>query len=233
MHKPNITRPIGRVPLFRSPGLAAIGAALLLAGTLHSGAQASPEGTNRFQGFHIGLSGRLTSGHTRIGAEEASARGGLEGAGVGVMAGHSWRWRQFVYGLEANLRSAPRPDRFDIVFAPNDVVHLGMSGSLQGDVRFRVGYVMGPVLVHGALGYGMTRLAFSGSDGISSAWSRMTIPFWLASIGVDVPVTDHLFMRAALESSIGRASEDDLPGVGAASITLREHRAVVGVGVRF
>jgi hypothetical protein len=88
------------------------------------------------------------------------------------------------------------------------VVRLGMSGSLQGDVRFRVGYVMGPVLVHGAFGYGMTRLAFSGSDGISSAWSRLTIPFWLASIGVDVPVTDHLFMRAALESSIGRA---DLP----------------------
>lgn len=212
---------------------AAAAAALLFLAPVPTHADPGSAPSGRFSGLYLGLSTQFNAGHTRIQADGAAARGVVEGPGAGLMLGYAWRQGQFVYGVEAQLASRPRQERFDVVFAPGDVVRVAASGSPRTDGRVRLGYVIADVLLHGSVGYGMTRIGLNASDGISSASGRLTVPFWLFSIGVDVPISERLFVRAALESSVGTATGADLPGLGPAQLRLVEHRAVAGLGIQF
>jgi hypothetical protein len=211
----------------------AVFVALLTAIIRPAHADSSAATSQRLSGLYLGLSTQFSAGRTRLTADGATAHVPADGTGAGLMLGYAWRQGQFVYGVEAQLATPPRQSRFDVVFSPGDVVRMRSSGSARSDGRVRLGYVIADVLLHGSIGYGLTRIGLSASDGISSASGRLTVPFWLFSIGVDLPISERLFVRAALETSVGTATGADLPGLGPAQLRLIEHRAVAGLGIQF
>jgi len=212
---------------------AAAAAALLFLVPVPTHADPGSAPSGRFSGLYLGLSTQFNAGRTRLTADGATAHVPADGPGAGLMLGYAWRQGQFVYGVEAQLATPPRQSRFDVVFSPGDVVRMRSTGSARTDGRVRLGYVIADVLLHGSIGYGLTRIGLSATDGISSASGRLTVPFWLFSIGVDLPISERLFVRAALETSVGTATGDDLPGLGPAQLRLIEHRAVAGLGIQF
>jgi len=121
----------------------------------------------------------------------------LKGEQVGVFAGYNFQNGNLVYGAE-------------LTYATGDIQYPAPEGFLVGrtiEVKGRLGYAAGKALVFGSLGL----LASDKFYGVGPGSGPFTANGMSFGLGVDVMVTDRLFLGAEIQRRNSSVDEGDIP----------------------
>lgn len=146
-----------------------------------------------------------------------SAKQDFDGGVIGGFVGYNWQLSNgFVAGIEGDV---------DYNFNKEDIGGADVGTDWAGSVRGRVGYAFDRVMVYGAAGWTITN-GFVDGLGIDE---NETFNGWTVGAGVDVAVTDKIFVRGEYRYN-DFGSKDIVPGLKA---DLDQNVIKVGVGVKF
>jgi outer membrane immunogenic protein len=181
---------------------------------------AAPEATeiapanSGWEGAYVG--GKMTYQWGKVQSGKGYQANGLGG---GLYGGYNMQNGQLVYGGETDLN-------YSGVNATSNGVKTrqGVNGSL----RARVGYDVGPALIYSTAGVAATNL--KASDATSSA--NKTLYGLTAGVGVETKLTDTITARTEYRFTDYQNQTFGLNS-GATDRSLKEHSVNVGLGVRF
>lgn len=164
--------------------------------------------------FGYGFGGRVNS--ARTGDIETDGWNG------GAFAGYNMQNDMFVYGVEADINYS----RFTGSTAAGDDARTGIDGSL----RARAGVaVTDDILVYGTGGVAGQRLTV---DPAAAPSDTQALVGFTVGAGMDARLTDQVFGRVEYRyTQYGNRNFDF--GAGAESVSSRDHRVGVGLGVKF
>jgi outer membrane immunogenic protein len=135
----------------------------------------------------------------------------------GAFAGYNLQNGGIVYGLDSDLG-------LSAVKGTNGAT---AKQGLNGALRARLGYDLGPVMIYGAAGGAFTKAkATAGAVSDSNTHLGFTV-----GAGADIRVTDNLFARAEYRYNQFGSKDYALPA--ATSVNLRENEVRFGLGVKF
>lgn len=163
---------------------------------------ASPVAAQDWSGIYGGLSlSRTTGGVDQINAGVLESSFSYSGNQVGAFVGYGIQQGNLVYGGELSFGNG------DI--SNNDVTpeENYLSGTL--DLRGRVGYATGNLLVYGALGWSKADVNFAGVAAADEPLSASGLSYGL---GVDMHINDRMFVGAEVQRRNLDMSEGDIPG---------------------
>lgn len=164
--------------------------------------------------FGYGFGGRVTSAPT----------GSIDTDGWygGAFAGYNMQNDMFVYGVEADVNYT----RFTGSTAAGADARTGIDGSL----RARAGVALtDDILVYGTGGVAAQRLTV---DPVLAPSDTQALVGFTVGAGMDARLTDQVFGRVEYRyTQYGNRNFDF--GAGAESVSSRDHRVGVGLGVKF
>jgi outer membrane immunogenic protein len=153
---------------------------------------------------------------TGLGSEKRDFDGGI----VGGFVGYNWQLNNgFVVGLEGDV---------DYNFNKEDVGGGDIGTDWAGSVRGRVGYAFDRVMVYGAAGWTFAN-GFAEGSGIDE---NETFHGWTVGAGVDVAVTDNLFLRGEYRYN-DFGDKDIISGTPNLNADLDQSVIKLGVGIKF
>ncbi len=178
-----------------------------------------PEAT--WEGFYGGLLGSYHFGDLIETDPDPDVEAPFDAVTYGFMAGYNFQKDKVVYGGEIDVQFGSGTLEYPAVGAANVATDVDFDVDYLVDLRARVGHAMDKVLVYAAGGFTTAGLSVDGGDGVSATG-------WNAGAGVDVAVTDKVFVG-------GEYVYRDLAGEydSGGNVDLNAHAFQARVGFRF
>lgn len=143
----------------------------------------------------------------------------LKGEQGGVFAGYNFQSGNLVYGAE-------------LTYTTGDIQYPAPEGFLVGrtiEVKGRLGYAAGKALVFGSLGV----LASDKYYGVGPGTGPFTANGMSYGLGVDVMVTDRLFLGAEIQRRNSSVDEGDIPLVPGQANDHKINSFTLRLGMKF
>jgi outer membrane immunogenic protein len=161
---------------------------------------------------------------------------GINGVNYGIGAGFDFAMGGVVLGVEGEWMESEASSQYD----RSDDTGLGIDSLSTGRdlyVGGRVGFLVGKnAMIYGKGGYTNAKYNILASDDLTDTRANFKLDGWRAGAGVEVAVTNNLFVKAEYRYSNYTDGEVEAPnGVESDNfgVDVDRHQGVVGVGVRF
>lgn len=169
-------------------------------------------------GAYLGAYGNYSfSGHGDVAATANSVD--LNGFGGGAFAGYNYDFGGVVAGVEGDLG-------YHDIHGAN--AGVAVDGGVGGSLRARLGYAVSPgIMPYVTAGGAAQRVEVTNAAAVSETNTHLG---WTAGAGLDVKVTDNVFLRGEYRyTDLGSKTYSNV----ASDVDVQDNRVTFGVGMKF
>jgi outer membrane immunogenic protein len=216
--------------------LLAAGSALALATPAYAQDEPNPAFTGPWVAGLVGYDNSRAGSDVDDDTTDDDFDDGINGVSYGVGAGFDFAMGGVVLGVEGEWMESEAGTSYDL----DDDVGLGITNLETGRdlyVGGRVGFLVGQnAMIYAKGGYTNAKYNILASDGTTDTDANFKLDGWRAGAGVEVAVTNNVFVKAEYRYSNYTDGEVEAPsGVESDNfgVDVDRHQGVVGVGLRF